>query len=71
MGFLNTPECVQMIESTPALSDLDYADYDALVVAGGQLPMFTFREHDELKNALRTFYEPTRSPARFATARRP
>lgn len=57
MGFLNTPECVQMIEVTPALAELDYEDYDALVVVGGQSPMFTFREHDELKNALRTFYE--------------
>jgi putative intracellular protease/amidase len=65
MGFLNTPECVQMIESTPALSDLDYADYDALVVAGGQSPMFTFREHDELKNALRTFYEADKVTSAF------
>jgi putative intracellular protease/amidase len=57
MGFLNTPEYVQLLEDTPALSDLNYADYDALVVVGGQSPMFTFRDHDELKNALRTFYE--------------
>jgi putative intracellular protease/amidase len=57
MGFLNTPEYMQLIEDTPALNDLDYDDYDALVVVGGQSPMFTFREHDELKNALRTFYE--------------
>jgi putative intracellular protease/amidase len=57
MGFLNTPEYMQLIEDTPALSGLDYDDYDALVVVGGQSPMFTFREHDELKNALRTFYE--------------
>jgi putative intracellular protease/amidase len=29
----------------------------ALVVLGGQSPIFTFRDHEELKNALRTFYE--------------
>ncbi|HEX3256698.1 MAG TPA: type 1 glutamine amidotransferase domain-containing protein [Gaiellaceae bacterium] len=57
MGFLNTPEYMQLIEDTPALNELDYDDYDALVVVGGQSPMFTFREHDELKDALRTFYE--------------
>jgi putative intracellular protease/amidase len=51
------PEYVQLIEDTPALRDLDYDDYDALVVVGGQSPMFTFRGHDELKNALREFYE--------------
>jgi putative intracellular protease/amidase len=57
MGFLNTPEYMQLIDDTPALSELNYADYDALVVVGGQSPMFTFRDHEELKNALRTFYE--------------
>jgi putative intracellular protease/amidase len=57
MGFLNTPECIQLIEDTPALAGLNYDDYDALVVVGGQSPMFTFREHDELKNAVRSFYE--------------
>jgi putative intracellular protease/amidase len=57
MGFLNTPEYIQLIDDTPALSELNYDDYDALVVVGGQSPMFTFRDHDELKNALRTFYE--------------
>jgi putative intracellular protease/amidase len=60
MGFLNTPEYMKLVESTPALKELDYADYDGLVVVGGQSPMFTFREHEELKNALRTFYESER-----------
>jgi putative intracellular protease/amidase len=57
MGFLNTPECMKLIENTPALGDLNYDDYDAVVVVGGESPMFTFREHEELKNAVRSFYE--------------
>jgi putative intracellular protease/amidase len=57
LGFLNTPECMQLIDDTPALGDLNYEDYDALVVVGGESPMFTFREHEELKNAVRSFYE--------------
>jgi putative intracellular protease/amidase len=57
MGFLNTPEYKQLIDNTPALSDLNYDDFDALVVVGGESPMFTFRDHEELKRALRTFYE--------------
>ena len=57
MGFLNTPEYMQLIDQTPPLSELDLGDFDALVVVGGQSPMFTFRDHEELKNALRTFYE--------------
>jgi putative intracellular protease/amidase len=57
MGFLNTPEYMELIEHTPALSELNYDDFDALVVVGGQSPMFSFRDHEGLKNALRTFYE--------------
>jgi putative intracellular protease/amidase len=57
MGFLNTPEYMALIESTPPLGGVDYDEYDALVVVGGQSPMFTFRDHEELKNAIRTFFE--------------
>jgi putative intracellular protease/amidase len=57
MGFINTPEYMQLVETTPALKQLNYADYDALVVVGGQSPMFTFRDHKELTNAVKTFYE--------------
>jgi putative intracellular protease/amidase len=57
MGFLNTPEYAQLIEDTPALGEVVYDAFDALVVVGGQSPMFTFRDHPELKNALRSFYE--------------
>src|SRR5690242_14892323 len=51
MGALNTPELVVQLERTPALHDLDLDDYDALVVCGGQGPMFQFREHERLKQA--------------------
>jgi putative intracellular protease/amidase len=44
MGFVNTPELMQLLEKTPKLADLDLGDYDAIMVAGGQAPMFTFRE---------------------------
>jgi putative intracellular protease/amidase len=46
-----------LIERRPALGDLDYAEFDALVVVGGQSPMFSFRGHEKLKAALRSFYE--------------
>ena len=38
-------------------ADLDPASFDALVVVGGQSPMFTFRDNDDLKSAIRVFYE--------------
>jgi putative intracellular protease/amidase len=57
MGFLNTPEFMRLVEKTPALKEVNYDDYDALVIVGGQSPMFTFRGHEELKNSVKTFYE--------------
>ncbi len=57
MGFLNTPELVALLEDTPKLADLDLDSFDAIVVCGGQSPMFTFREDDRLKAAILTFYE--------------
>jgi putative intracellular protease/amidase len=57
MGFINTPECWALVENTPALKNLDFNDFDALVLVGGESPMFTFRDHEELGNALRAFYE--------------
>ena len=57
MGALNTPELLARLERTPALRDLDLDDFDALVVCGGQAPMFQFREHADLKRAIARFYE--------------
>ena len=57
MGFVNTPELTELLEHTPKLADLDLDQYDAIMVAGGQSPMFTFRENEDLKSAIRRFYE--------------
>ncbi len=65
MGFLNTPELVALLEDTPKLSHLDYSSYDALVVCGGQSPMFTFRDNKDLHDAIRAFYEAEKPVAVF------
>jgi putative intracellular protease/amidase len=57
MGFLSTPELVAMLEDTRPIGEIGVDDYDAIMVAGGQSPMFTFRNHVGLANAVRTFYE--------------
>jgi putative intracellular protease/amidase len=57
MGFVNTPSLVDLLKDTPSLADLDLDEFDAIMVAGGQSPMFTFREHDALHRAIRHFYE--------------
>jgi len=57
MGFVNSPELMQLLQDTPKLSDLQLDEYDAIMVAGGQSPMFTFRENEDLMGAIRHFYE--------------
>lgn len=57
MGALHTPEISAQLAETPALRDLDLDGFDALVVCGGQGPMFQFREHPDLQAAVARFYE--------------
>jgi putative intracellular protease/amidase len=57
MGALNMPEITALLDDTPALRDLDLEDFDALVICGGQGPMFQFRDHPDLKAAIVRFYE--------------
>jgi putative intracellular protease/amidase len=60
MGFLNTPELAARLQDTPKLADLDLDGYDAIMVAGGQAPMFSFRTNQDVHEALRRFYESER-----------
>lgn len=57
MGALHTPEITTLLEDTPALRDLDLDAYDAVVVCGGQGPMFQFRDHPDLQRVIATFFE--------------
>jgi putative intracellular protease/amidase len=57
MGFLNTPELLALLEDTAKLSELDVDQFDAIVVCGGQAPMFQFRENEDLKRTIAAFYE--------------
>ena len=63
MGAVHTPEIAALLESTPALRDLDWEEYDALVVCGGQGPMFQFRHNGDLKNTIARFYEAAKPTA--------
>jgi putative intracellular protease/amidase len=57
MGFVNTPELMELLEDTPKLAELDLGEYDAIMIAGGLAPMFSFRDHEQLHAAIRHFYE--------------
>lgn len=57
MGFIATPKLAALIESTRPVRDLKVADFDAIVVAGGQAPMFTFETAGDLHKRFVEFYE--------------
>jgi putative intracellular protease/amidase len=57
MGFVNTPELMALLDDTPKLADVELNEYDAIMVAGGLAPMFSFRDNEPLHDALRRFYE--------------
>jgi putative intracellular protease/amidase len=56
-GFLADPRLSGMLADTPRLGDLDLGEFDAIVVCGGQGPMYQFRDHDELKSAIAHFHD--------------
>jgi putative intracellular protease/amidase len=57
MGFVNTPELVALLDDTPGVADLALAGYDAVMVAGGLSPMFTYPGNVQLAETIRFFYE--------------
>lgn len=63
MGFLNTPTLAAMLKETKKLSEQELDEFDAIVVCGGQSPMFTFRDNEDLKQAISHFYESERPTA--------
>jgi putative intracellular protease/amidase len=56
-GFMHTPELKALVEQTKKASDIDIARFDAIVVAGGQAPMFNFEQAIGLQRKFVEFYE--------------
>lgn len=57
MGFIHTPSLIAKIQSSTALAGVNPDDYDAILLAGGQGPMYTFFNDDRLHTFLAKFYE--------------
>jgi len=53
-GYKHDPAFAKLIDNTKKVDDIDVNRFDALVVAGGQGPMFTF---ETAENLHRTFVE--------------
>src|SRR5262245_14756873 len=56
LGYLNLPEMRAILETTKSLDGAVPNDYDAIVVAGGQGPMFTFPQDTRLHELIADFY---------------
>ena len=65
LGFLTSPVSAPLLDDTPALGNLDWSSYHALAIAGGQSPMFSFRDDETLHDAIRAFYESNRLVAAY------
>ena len=57
MGFIATPHLAALVEDTGKVARLDVDRFDAIVVAGGQGPMFTFDAASDLHRTFVRFYE--------------
>jgi putative intracellular protease/amidase len=56
-GYKHDPEFMKLVENTGSVDSLDVNSFDALVVAGGQGPMFTFEAASNLHAKFVEFYE--------------
>ncbi len=56
-GYKHDPEFMKLIETTKRADDLEVDDYDVMVVAGGQGPMFTLERAENLQRKFVDFYE--------------
>ena len=57
MGFIATPKLAALVDNTKKLADLNVSEFGAIVVAGGQAPMFTIEKAVDLRKKFVEFYE--------------
>ena len=57
LGFISTPKLAELVMDTKKVTEITVADFDALIVAGGQSPMFTFESAAELHAKFVEFFE--------------
>ena len=57
MGFISTPRLAAVVDRTRRVSELNVEDFDGVIVAGGQAPMFTYEGERELQRKFVQFFE--------------
>ena len=56
LGFIATPRLAELVASTQPVAAITVAEFDAIVVAGGQAPMFSFATATDLHDKFVEFY---------------
>jgi putative intracellular protease/amidase len=56
-GFIHTPELRALVDATKKVDAIDLPRFDAIVVAGGQAPMFNFEQATALHRKFAEFHE--------------
>ncbi|MEO0477533.1 MAG: type 1 glutamine amidotransferase domain-containing protein, partial [Planctomycetota bacterium] len=57
LGFKRSPSHATLLDNTASIADVNAADYDAILLAGGQSPMVTFINNHALHTLVAAFYE--------------
>ena len=57
LGFISSPRLAALVDRTRKVAELNVGELDAIVVAGGQAPMFTFEGARELQRKFVEFFE--------------
>jgi len=57
LGFKKSKQHSELIKNTGKIKDLNLSEYDAIFLAGGQSPMYTFIDNTELHKIVSDFYE--------------
>lgn len=57
LGFLSSPNHSKLLENTKSIFQVKIEEYDALFLAGGQSPMYTFVDNTKLHKFVSDFYE--------------
>jgi putative intracellular protease/amidase len=57
LGFINSPEHCKLVEESNALSSVVIDDYDAILLVGGQGPMYTFWSDERVHRLGADFYD--------------
>jgi putative intracellular protease/amidase len=56
-GYIHDPDFMKLVENTKPARDIDVQKFDAIVVAGGQGPMFMVEKAVDLQRKFVEFYE--------------